>query len=93
VPSQSKPDDTRTVQLSIDRFEEGKGKTKIAILLTDDGTAFDVPGKILPAGASPGDVLTVTFRRDLRATRRVADRTRSVQDELKAADPGGDIKI
>jgi Protein of unknown function (DUF3006) len=93
VPSRRKPDNVnvKTVQLSIDRIETGK--SEIAVLLSDDGTTIDVPRRLLPDGARPGDVLVVTFRRDLEATRRVAEETRQVQDDLKATDPGGDIRL
>ena len=94
MPSRRKGDDNaKTVVLSIDRLESGEGKTEVAVLLTDDGTPIDVPRHLLPDGARPGDVLAVTFRRDLEATRHVAERTRKLQDDLKATDPGGDLVL
>ncbi len=80
-----------STRLSIDRFE-GKGKP-IAVLLTDDGDALNFPRSLLPAGAKPGDVLTLTLERDAAASRQVADETRQVQDKLAERDPAGDIKL
>jgi len=78
-------------RLSIDRFEgDAKG---IAVLLADDGTPVNFPRALLPKGSKPGDVLSFTIVLDDATTRRVAARTRQVQDELKAGDTGGDIKL
>jgi hypothetical protein len=38
-----------------------------------------------------GDVLTLQIERDSEATRKLAEDTREVQDQLKRRDPGGDI--
>jgi Protein of unknown function (DUF3006) len=80
-----------TARLSLDRFE-GKGK-QIAVLLTDDGETLNLPKALLPPGATPGDVLTLTLERDDAATKDVADQTRRVQNKLAERDPGGDIKL
>ena len=79
------------VQLSVDRFE-GRDKS-IAVLVSDEGASVDVPRAWLPDGVAPGDLLDVTFRRDEAATRKLADDTRKIQDELKATDPGGDLSL
>lgn len=79
------------VQLSVDRFEGPDGS--IAVLAASDGASFDVPRAWLPEGAAPGDVLTLVLERDDEATRKLAAETRKIQDELKADDPGGDIKL
>ncbi|WP_165250730.1 DUF3006 domain-containing protein [Paludisphaera soli] len=79
------------LQLSVDRFEGPD--SSIAVLASEDGASLDVPRAWLPAGVAPGDVLTVTFRRDDEATRKLAADTKKVQDELKATDPGGDISL
>jgi Protein of unknown function (DUF3006) len=78
-------------QLSLDRFE-GKNKS-IAVLLTDDGDPINLPRSLLPPGARAGDVLTLTLERDVAATQKLAEETRQVQKDLKATDPGGDIKL
>jgi hypothetical protein len=80
-----------SVRLSVDRFE-GKGKG-IAVLLTDDGVALNIPKSFLPPGTKPGDVLALTLERDSDATRELAEETRRVQDKLAERDPGGDIKL
>jgi hypothetical protein len=79
------------IRLSIDRFEGEK--KEIAVLLTDDGTSINFPKRLLPKGARPGDVLSLSLERDVQATRRLADQTKSIQNELKKTDPGGDIKL
>jgi hypothetical protein len=93
VPSRRKADqpELKTVRLAFDRIETGK--TEIAVLLDDDGNPINVPRSLLPGGARPGDVLEVTLRRDLESTRGIADETRSLQKELKATDPGGDLSL
>jgi hypothetical protein len=79
------------IRLSIDRFEGEK--KEIAVLLTDDGTSINFPKRLLPKGARPGDVLSLSLERDVQATRRLADQTKSIQNELKKTDPGGEIKL
>jgi hypothetical protein len=79
------------LQLSIDRFEGDK--KQVAVLLTDDGTQINFPKALLPKGAKAGDVLSLTIKRDVQATEKVAQETRTVQDQLKKTDPGGDIKL
>jgi hypothetical protein len=83
----------KTLALSVDRIERPDGPGEIVVLLGPDGTPINVPRSLLPEGLKPGDVVQVTFRRDLEATRRVAARTRQVQEELKTRDPGGDIRL
>jgi hypothetical protein len=78
-------------RLSFDRFE-GKGK-QIAVLVADDGATLNVPRSLLPAGAKPGDVLTLALELDAGATDKLAKETQRVQDELSKRDPGGDIKL
>jgi hypothetical protein len=80
-----------TIRLSIDRFEGDK--KRIAVLLTEDGTAINFPKALLPRGAKAGDLLTLQIERDVAATRRLAADTRKVQDQLRRTDPGGDIKL
>lgn len=80
-----------STRLSLDRFE-GKGK-QIAVLMTDDGLALNLPKSILPPGTKPGDVLTLTLERDDLESKQLAEETRQVQDRLADRDPGGDIKL
>ena len=58
-------------RLSFDRFE-GKGK-QIAVLVADDGTTVNMPKALLPSGAKPGDVLTLSLEID-SGDRQVARR-------------------
>jgi hypothetical protein len=83
--------DLVTIRLTIDRFEGDK--KQVAVLLTDDGTPINFPKGLLPKGSKTGDVFSLTIEKDTEATVKVADRTRSVQTDLKKTDPGGDIKL
>jgi hypothetical protein len=79
------------LSLSLDRFE-GEGR-RVAVLLTDDGRTLQIPRSLLPPGARPGDVLTLSLDHDAEATRQLAEATRRVQDRLSGRDPGGDIQL
>ena len=78
-------------RLSLDRFE-GNDK-QIAVLVTENGDQIDFPRELLPGDARPGDVLTLAIERDRTATATLAAQTRAVEEELKASDPGGDLKL
>ena len=78
-------------RLTIDRFE-GDGK-HVAVLMTEDDQNINFPRSLLPPDAKAGDVLLMALERDPSATRKVAEATRKVQDELKGRDPGGDLKL
>jgi hypothetical protein len=78
-------------RLTIDRFEGDK--KQVAVLLSDDGTQINFPKALLPKGAKAGDVLLLSIERDTDATRKTAQETRAVQNDLKKTDPGGDIKL
>ncbi len=80
-----------TTRLSLDRFE-GKQKS-IAVLVTDDGQSINLPRALLPPGAKAGDVLSLALEADPEATRKLAEETRKVQQDLETTDPGGDIKL
>jgi hypothetical protein len=80
-----------TTHLSFDRLE-GKDKS-IAVLVTEDCVSINVPKALLPPSAKPGDVLSLTLERDVEATKKLGEKTRKVQKDLKATDPGGDIKL
>ena len=79
------------ISLSIDRFEGDR--KQIAVLLADDGTSINFPRGLSPKGSKPRDVLALSIERDTKATKRVADTTKQVQDQLKKRDPGGDIRL
>ena len=80
-----------TTRLALDRFEGGRKQT--AVRVADDGVQVTLPKSLLPKGCKAGDVLSLTIERDAAATKRVANETRSVQKDLKARDPGGDLKL
>ena len=69
--------DRDEMQLSLDRFEEG-----IAVLLTRDGQTWLVDSDCLPEDAAEGDILTVSFKRDVRAGAAQAERIRQLQRQL-----------
>lgn len=75
-------------RLTIDRFEGA-----LAVLLSDDEQTLILPRTGLPPEAREGDVLNVTFQVDGEATAALRARARSLQEELKARDPGGDIAL
>ncbi len=79
------------LSLSVNRFE-GTEKPQ-AVLLTDDGTAINLPRSLLPSAVKPGDVLTLTIEHDAEATRTLENETRKVQRKLSEGDPGGDIRL
>jgi hypothetical protein len=80
-----------TIRVSIDRFEGDKKQT--AVLIADDGTAINFPKALLPKGSKAGELLTLQIDRDAGATRKLAEDTRKVQDQLKKTDPGGDLRL
>lgn len=77
--------------LSVDRFE-GQGHS-LAVLLTDEGEAVQMPRSLLTPGVRPGDVLTFAIEPDAEATRTLAEETARVQGKLARTDPGGDIRL
>jgi hypothetical protein len=79
------------ISLTVDRFE-GKSK-EIAVLIDDQDRVINVPRDLLPKGVKAGEILNVTFARDLKATKAVQEKTDALRAELKKRDPGGDIAI
>lgn len=80
-----------SISLSVDRFE-GDQK-QIAVLVGDDDLTLNVPRALLPEGVKAGEVVTLAFKRDTAATKRLTTETKKLQDELSESDPGGDIKL
>lgn len=78
-----------SLRLSIDRYEGDE----FGVLVTDDGRQINFPRDLLPKGARPGELLTLSLERDLAGTRKMKAETRSVQSDLKKRDPGGDIRL
>lgn len=79
------------LQMSLDRFE-GSQK-EIAVLLADDGQQVDFPRALLPKAIKPGDVLSLEIVKDVEATQSLKDETRTLQNELKDRDLGGDVEL
>lgn len=79
------------LHLTIDRFE-GESR-QIAVLVTDDEQTLQLPRSGLPTGAREGDVLRLTLEVDPTATAALRAAGQAVQDELRATDPGGDLRI
>jgi hypothetical protein len=74
------------MQLSIDRYEGEK--SEFAVLVTEDGRQINFPRDLLPKGAKPGELLSLTLERDVAGTRKMKAETKQVQDEMKKQDPG-----
>ncbi len=68
------------MQVQLDRFEDND----FAVLLPypDGGRGFDVPRKVLPRDAAPGDVFTLSFERDAEESGRLDWENRRLTDEL-----------
>lgn len=68
-------EDESAFRVSLDRVEEG-----LAVLLVreDESISFTLPRSLLPPGAREGDILEVTFHRDVAETeaarKRIAER-------------------
>ena len=82
-----------THRLALDRFEEGRDGTALAVLVADDGTAIVVPRALLPAGAEAGMTLALSLAIDQAATAEVARDAAAVRADLKKTDPGGTIRL
>lgn len=76
------------ISLSFDRDEDG-----FAVLLTDDGKQIEFPKAMLPKGAKPGDVLSLTLDIDREATEKLKADTKALQNKLKKTDSGEDINL
>ena len=72
------------VRVPVDRFEDNG----MAVLLPypEGGWSFDVPRKLLPWEAKPGDVSEVSFVHDRRETKRMANENRRLMDKLLGLD-------
>ncbi len=67
---------------TVDRIEldrQGRGR---AVLVFDDGQQLVLPVEQLPAGARPGQVLTVRMEVDAQETARRASQIERLQREL-----------
>lgn len=64
----------------MDRFEDNGWA--VLLLFPDGRRSFDVPRKLLPEDAAPGDVFEVSFEFDRAETERLARENRRLLDEL-----------
>ena len=76
----------------IDSIEEQSASIEI-----DAGVTINVPVSMLPPGAKPGDVMSVSFELDVNAKRQALERSAATvkkgQEMSKKLDPGGDISL
>ncbi|QDV39391.1 helix-hairpin-helix domain-containing protein [Tautonia plasticadhaerens] len=79
------------IRLRVERPADGPGGD--ARLATDDGREVVLPGDLLPGPVGAGEGLTLALERDTESTRQVAEETRSIQEQLRSRDPGGDLKL
>ena len=78
----------RVWSVFVDRMDGGS-----AVLLLDDGTAFEVPDVIVPAGTREGDWLRLDLSKDPVSTARRTDAVRELRDRLAMRDGGDDIVL
>ncbi len=85
------PPQPQPPSIAVDRFEGDRGEW--AVLVLDDGRSFALPRELLPGGAKEGDSLRMAIEVDPAATEALARRARSIRDDLRKTDPGGDIAL
>lgn len=78
--------DKQAAKLSvvIDRIESGLA---VIMLSDDDEVQFDIPIKYLPAGASEGDHLSISFEIDQESKEATKKRIRELKENLNTSDP------
>lgn len=74
------------MKATIDRFEG-----KLAVLVSEDGTAFNMPLSLLPEGCREGDVLNISIERDLEETAQARERVSNLMERLKKKGAGKGI--
>jgi competence ComEA-like helix-hairpin-helix protein len=79
------------IRLRVERPAEPPGGD--VRLATEDGHEVVLPGHLLPGPVGVGEGLTLSIERDVESTRQVAEETRSIQEQLRSRDPGGDLKL
>ena len=73
------------MKATIDRIEG-----KMAVLIAgEENVRFNLPLVLLPQGCKEGDVLNISFERDLEATEQARERVSSVMERLKKKGRGG----
>lgn len=80
IPSSSggaKWDDTISIQLVVDRFEEGK-----AVLVGERGVEIITPKRLIPKTCNEGDVIHLTFASDEAETSRREQTAKELLNEI-----------
>jgi len=79
-------------QWVIDAIEE-----QVASIELPNGDMIHLPVALLPAGAKPGEILSVSLAVELAATQQArrasSAQTRKIADASRAIDPGGDVTL
>lgn len=70
-------EDSKTIQLVVDRFEEGK-----AVLVGDRGLEIIVPKRIVPKSCDEGDVIHLTLASDKAETARREQTAKDLLNEI-----------
>jgi len=75
------------MKATIDRIEKGK----IAVLLLGDKGEFklNIPLYLLPDGCKEGDILNMSFERDVAGTEQTKERVSGLMERLKKKSQGG----
>lgn len=69
-------------RVTIDEIGPDRYGERLATLVDDEGRSVVLPADLLPADARIGDVLTLTFERDVDETAKRVDRVASLQQRL-----------
>ena len=69
----------------IDRVE---GKIAV-LLLGDESTKLNIPLFLLPEGCKEGDLLNISFERDVVGTEQAKERVSNLMEKLKKKGQGG----
>jgi hypothetical protein len=72
------------MKATIDRVE---GKIAV-LLLGDEGTKLNIPLSQLPDGCKEGDILTISFARDVVGTEQTKERVSGLMEKLKKKSQG-----
>ena len=73
------------MKATIDRIE---GNIAI-VLVGDEGIKLDIPLSLLPDGCKEGDVLNMSFERDVVGTEQTKERVSDLMEKLKKKGQGG----
>lgn len=74
----------RLMRVQLDRYEDNG--LAVLSLLPDGRRSFDMPMELLPEGARPGDVFTLSFQKDVEEGERLRTENQRLMDELLGRD-------